>query len=801
MTLVYLAAAFLAGVWLGSVVAVPGEFLLLAALVPVVVAALWWRDKRVRLAAVCALFALLGLGRFQLAQPVIDEHALAAYNDQGWLTLQGVVAGEPDVRDTYTNLHVDVSRLKLKGDTDWRNVGGTLLVRASRYPTYVYGDELEIAGRIQTPPELQDFSYKDYLARQGIHSILYRPQIALLGHGRGGLLYYFYAPLYALKFQAQATIEAILPEPQASLLAGILLGVRATIPPDLMADFSTTGTSHIVAISGFNIAIIAGVFASLATRLVGKRWSWAFALAGVVLFTLMVGASAAVVRAAIMGSLTIMAGYFGRRSDAWAALAAAGLVMVALDPFVPWDLGFQLSFLATLGLMVLSPPLVAGAQPYLTALFGEGALGQWVIEIVNDSLLLTLAAQVTTLPVILVAFGNLSLVSPLTNLLILPAQPAIMLWGALATIGGMIFQPAGQVLGWVAWIFLTYTIEAVRLTARLPFASLNVGRLNAWVAVAYYAALAGGIVIMQHEQARSRLRDLWNTARGRITAVGIIGVLAVVAILIWVAASFLPDGKLHVYFLDVGQGDAILVLTPAGGKVVIDGGTSPGTMTAHLGRHMAFHDRYLDLVVLTHPHDDHLVGLVECLERHDVGQVVDPGYPATTGNYAHWLELLKEKGTPVYRGRRGALQPIDLGNGAVLTLLHPPPTLLEGTESDTNNNSVVLRLAWGESSFLFTGDIEEEGEAVLLRTGAPLRSTVLKAPHHGSKTSLSPEFLAAVSPQVAVICCGADNKFGHPHAGTLEKLTEAGCTVLRTDQNGTVEVVTDGKQMWVHVER
>ncbi|MBU0496141.1 MAG: ComEC family competence protein [Chloroflexi bacterium] len=439
--------------------------------------------------------------------------------------MQGIVAGEPDTRDTYTNLRVDVRRLKPSDEADWHEVHGTVLVRAPRYPAYNYGDELEIAGRIETPPELDDFSYREYLERQGIGSIIYRPQITYLSGGHGGPLYYLYAPLYALKARAQSTIETILPEPQASLLAGILLGVRATIPPDLMADFSTTGTSHIVAISGFNIAIISCVFASFAQRLVGKRWSWVFALAGVALFTLMVGASAAVVRAAVMGCLTILAGYVGRRSDAWAALAAAGLVMAALDPWVLWDLGFQLSFLATLGLMVLSPPLVARAQPYLAALFGKGPPGQWLTEIVNDSLLLTLAAQVTTLPVILVAFGNLSLVAPLTNLLILPAQPAIMLWGALAAIAGMLFAPAGQLCGWVAWVFLTYTVEAVRLTARLPLASLNVGRLNAWVAAAYYAALAGGFVIMQHESLRARLRGLWDTARSRITFASLAGAL------------------------------------------------------------------------------------------------------------------------------------------------------------------------------------------------------------------------------------------------------------------------------------
>ncbi|MBU1748519.1 MAG: MBL fold metallo-hydrolase [Chloroflexi bacterium] len=216
---------------------------------------------------------------------------------------------------------------------------------------------------------------------------------------------------------------------------------------------------------------------------------------------------------------------------------------------------------------------------------------------------------------------------------------------------------------------------------------------------------------------------------------------------------------------------------------------------------MAFYDRTLDLAILTHPHDDHLAGLIECVARYDVGQVLDQGYSTTTANYIRWLELLGERCVPVYQARRDTLQPIDLGAGAVLTVLHPPPALLTGTESDANNNSVVARLTWGEVSFLFAGDIEEAGEAVLLRTGASLQSTVLKAPHHGSQTSLSAEFLAAVNPQVAVISCGADNNFGHPHASTLDKLAGAGCTVWRTDENGTVEVVTDGEGLWVHTER
>jgi competence protein ComEC len=285
----------------------------------------------------------------------------------------------------------------------------------------------------------------------------------------------------------------------------------------------------------------------------------------------------------------------------------------------------------------------------------------------------------------------------------------------------------------------------------------------------------------------------------RLSTKALVAGLAIVVLLVWVAAFSLPDGKLHVTFLDVGQGDAIFIQTPRGQKILVDGGPSPTILLSALGRRMPFWDRTIDLVVLTHPHDDHISGLIPALERYKVKAFLDGGQEHPTPTYTHYLELVQEKGIPYQLARTGVQ--IQLGEGLHMRVLHPQSELLSGTDSDVNNNSIVLRLAYGQISFLLPGDVEEKAEEVLLSSNEDLASTILKSPHHASDTSLNPRFLEAVNPQLAVIQCGADNKFGHPSPTTLAKLKEHSVTVLRTDQNGTVEVVSDGERYWIKTER
>jgi competence protein ComEC len=241
---------------------------------------------------------------------------------------------------------------------------------------------------------------------------------------------------------------------------------------------------------------------------------------------------------------------------------------------------------------------------------------------------------------------------------------------------------------------------------------------------------------------------------------------------------------------------AILIQTPSGQQVLVDGGPDPDKICLELGEELPFWDKSLDLVLLTHAEDDHILGLLEVLSRYKVKQVMEPGFENDNVAYQEWLRLIDEKNITRTVARAG--QQIELGDGIRMEVLHPQEEFVGGSDEDVNNNSVVLRLVWKEISFLLTGDIGDEAERQMLYQGAELDSTVLKVAHHGSAGSTSQHFLAAVDPQVAVICVGTDNPFGHPSPEVMERLEKqvTADSVYLTSE-GTVKFTTDGKRLWV----
>jgi competence protein ComEC len=338
--------------------------------------------------------------------------------------------------------------------------------------------------------------------------------------------------------------------------------------------------------------------------------------------------------------------------------------------------------------------------------------------------------------------------------------------------------------------------------------SVEAGSINIGFICGYYLVLTAAIWLNSN---RKRFFNLVPEATARLRSgvslsfdlsrlkKWVVLPLLVVAVLVAYTAAVMPDGNLRVSFLDVGEGDAVLV-QKGSQQVLVDGGPSPQAINLELGRQMPFWDRTIDLLVLTHPHHDHLAGLVAVLRRYQVGQVLYPDLDYESPLYDEWRRLIEEKGIKHAVARKG--QQIDLGDGVVMKVLSPSTTLLAGTESDVDNNSVVLRLSNGDVSFLFTGDIMREAEWELVSRKASLSSTVLKVAHHGADTSTTPEFLDVVNPQIAVICAGTDNRFGHPSDEVVSRLeqTLGGGNVYRTDEDGTIEFTTDGERLWVRVE-
>ncbi len=519
-----------------------------------------------------------------------------------------------------------------------------------------------------------------------------------------------------------------------------------------------------------------------------RRGSVIFALVGISLYTVLVGADASVVRAALMGGIYLIANrWLGRPNFAYASLILAGFVMTVIRPFTLWDVGFQLSFAATLSLMLYADPLTQwvrrGLERWLARDWVEKVMG-----VLSEAVILTIAAQILTLPLMVGYFGQLSIISLLANALILPAQPAVMIWGGLATLVGLVLPAVGQLFAWVAWLFLGYTIGMVRLFAAVPGATVPLTVSTAGVVAIFGMIAALTWLGKQPPEQRSRIITAVRQNLNQKLAVGVSGVTAVL-VLSWGVTQ--PDGQLHIVFMNVGQGDATFIQTPSGRQILVDGGLYPSVLNDQLGRQMPFWDKEIDMLVATHPDADHVSGLVGVFDRYRVNQLITNGQSfGESPIYDEVLTAAQDHETEIRPVQAGEI--IEFGDGVCLEVLHPGPVLIE---DNRNENSVSMRLVYGEFTFLFTGDAEQVAEGEMLAVERPLTSLVFKAGHHGSNSSSSLPFLQAVQPQIIIVSAGVDNRFGHPAPEMLERATAVGAVVLRTDELGTISVTTNGVGM------
>ena len=804
MSLIYLSCAWVAGIFLGSKFNLPLA-LIFTGLIPLPLLFFRQHRKLIVLTSLCLVAFFIGAFRFQSSLPTINEHYLQFYNDQETVEIRGMVNIDPELRDKTTHIHLSATEIKLEGE--WQEVSGTALLFVPRYPAYSYGDVLQVSGELETPPELDDFDYKGYLAHQGIYSTMLYPNIEIVETGKGS------KPLgwvYSLRNRLSQTIAEVLPEPQASLAQGVILGIRGNIPQSVSDDFAHTGTAHLLAISGLHLGILAGILLSIGIWLFGRRhylYIW-LALGIIWLYVLITGMHPPVIRAAIMASLFLTAELLGRQRSAITSLAFAAAVMAGISPHLLWDASFQMSFLAMAGLIFIFPPLQALGRRAVRATLGEDRAAASIANLVSDSFSIILGAILAVWPIVAHYFGIVSFMAPLATFLALPALPGIIITGALAGGVGLIFLPVAQVIAWLAWLFLSHMLLVVNGLAAIPLSSIEVGVVNAHLIWAYYLVLALALWFNSHRRQASTLttksltsvkpaiNKITNSV-SRVPKKWVIPPLLVIAILVSLTAATMPDDKLHVSILDVGQGDAILI-QQGNQQVLVDGGPSPQAITLELSQKMPFWDRTIELVVLTHPSADHVTGLVEVLDRYQVKQVLYPHLNFSSNIYDEWLRLVKDIKTATAR----AGQQINLGE-ATIEVLNPQIPHLNDSESDIDNNGVVLHITMGKVSFLLTADMMWEAELELITHRANLTSTVLKVAHHGSNTSTTSEFLAVVNPQLAVISAGADNRFGHPTPEVMERLEEklGSENVYRTDRNGTAEFITDGERLWVRVER
>ena len=745
-----------------------------------------WTRRSARPAMAIAI-GTLAIGVRLLTSPVDDPATVARPLPDGRGPWTAVVESRGSDR---AGQQVATLRISSGGDA---GPASSWLVAATlpRYPEIEPGLVVTVDGGLAAPPT---GAYGDYLRRTGVVATLQSRTLKVIGAETGPG-----AMLERLRRGAGDALAAAIPEPEAGLAAGIVIGLRDRVDRDLAADFTTVGASHVVAISGWNIAIVAATVAALARGFVRRRRS-AILVVAIVAYVLFAGASPSVVRAAAMAGVVLLARETGRAGRAATALGWAAAILLVIEPSLVLDPGFQLSTLATAGILAWADPL----ERRLRALVG-GRLPGWLAE----SLAVSLAAQAATLPVVLATFGRLAVISPVINLAVVPLVAPAMAAAVLALLGGAVVvlggpTIVGTIAGLPAWALLTAMCTVIRGGATLPIASVTLGPpwtiVSAVAVVLVPAAIVVGRRRLRRTSPRSgppsrrlpsptpatpRATTPHPTHRARLAVVA----LAIAVGGLAMAAAHRADGTTRITVLDVGQGDSILVEGGQGGRLLIDGGPDPDRLLVELDRRLPPWDRRLDVLVLTHPHEDHVAGLPLLLERYRVGRIYETGMRGPGPGYAAFARDLASPTAPpdgiLSTGARITLDDIRF------TVLWPDPGRVPREPPDAgrgiNDVSIVLLGQVAGRRILLTGDVEDDVDPLLARRGLPAID-ILKVAHHGSATASTPAFLDAVQPRVAIVSSGAGNPYGHPARSTIDRLKATGARVLRTDTDGSVAV-------------
>lgn len=446
-------------------------------------------DRKTRRIAAPMLAGALGIGLafFAVARTthVPDPSTVDYYANGEAVALIGSIVDEPDRRPLQTKYTIGVRGIQINATGGVLPVGGRVLATDRRgWPQYSYGDDVRVRGQLERPEPIETFHYDRYLSRFDVYSVIYRASFDKKGEGRGNM---FFGYLFKLKETFEGQINRLLPEPHASFMAGLLTGSRKGIPEHLMEDFNITGLTHIIAISGYNITIVIAIIAGLLFWLPLKKRFFP-AVFAIIAFTLFVGASAAVVRASIMGILGLIALQTGRQSDVRLTVLWTLLIMLLWNPKYLWyDAGFQLSFLAVIGLVECGP--------ILNKLFGRlpNVLG------VREAFFMTISAQIVAVPLIILLFGRISLMAPFANVLVAPLIPLAMLFGFVGTLVSFVSFPLGQIISYPGWSSLDWIVSIAKFFAEIPAASLDM-KMSTWVIVGYYVILAAILFWVQRKK-------------------------------------------------------------------------------------------------------------------------------------------------------------------------------------------------------------------------------------------------------------------------------------------------------------
>lgn len=741
------------------------------------------------------------IGYMQINKELLTPAADKAFKQKHKALAQGEVSLVEET-EKYTRLTIKESVLSIEGGGTYQDL--KLLVYIDDNEKYRAGNKVEVSGSVikftkaSNPGQFNEYLF--YRTKK-YHYKFYAESVTILN----SKINFYHQTLFTIRKQLTATYYKLLSEKNAGILTAMMLGDTNNLDADIKELYRENGISHILAISGLHISLLGLTLYKIFRRLrVPLFLSTAFTLLFLYSYGILTGFGVSTNRAVVMMGVYMAALLVGRTYDLLSGTAFSALIILLQSPLEITSAGFLLSFGAVIGIGTVYPALQ-------NALSGKEMDGQKKLEgqkrpdkkagnsfrnaagnLILQTLLTSLSAQVILLPILLWFFYEMPVYSLFVNLLIIPLSSLLTILAFLTVLAGCISVPIGVFLMGSVNYILEFYEGVCRLGSKLPYKSILTGRPGILVILIFYAAL---FFFVQ-----------WNKKKGR--RLSLLLLLSFIILLVPV-----KEKHLEVVFLDVGQGDGIFLRFPDGTTMLVDGGSSD---VKELGKYrlepfLKYKGiKKIDYAVITHGDSDHYSGVLEFMQPEYKGDIrikhlILPGVSLKGEAYRNIIQAAEKRRVGVSVLSKGDSL---VRGGVYLSCLWPDKGAIEssGEASDTNSHSIVLSLRYLGFDLLLTGDLEGIGEDIVVREieegklgkdGIPLQYDILKVAHHGSKYSTGSEFLNAVSPAYAIISCGENNSYGHPHEETIKRLATSNSRILQTPEAGAITVITDGRKMYI----
>ena len=741
---------------------------------------------------------------------VLDNNYESKYeNISGKVSIKAIIISEPEDKDYKNTYTIKVE--EINGDKKYKNTKLLLDIKRSELQEEPeFGDEIEISGEFKEPNSARNykgFDYKQYLKSKKIYGTVSAESYKILDNNKVNCID---NAINTIHKNMKNNMSKILDKEEAALCIGILIGNRESISEQTEDNFKKSNLTHMLAVSGSHITYIINALAILLGK-TSKRGAKIFTIIILIFFMALTGFTSSVIRACIMGILVLLASILYRKSDTINNLGISSFIILLFNPYSISDVGFLLSYGGTIGIVLLGDKITNSMYTVLYKLTKEKknkGIFNKIIKYVITSFSITLAANLIIIPIMSYNFSTISFTFWISNILAAPIMEVVTIFGFIVYFISIIFMPLAQFLGLLLNALLLLLLKIAEISSLIPGSSIYIKTPYIIECIIYYLLIWFWLewnyiknLIKENKifMAIVELKSKFHTKRIKV-------ILAFSSILLIILTSVFIHcypKTLKIYFVDVGQGDCTLIETPTNKHILIDGGGSEfgsfdvgeSTLLPYL---LDRRITTIDYMLISHFDSDHIDGLFAIMENLKVKNIIISKQGENSDNLTKFQEIVKKEKINVIVAKQGDYIQID--KYSYFEILFPEENLIR--DNILNNNSIVTRFCSMGLKMLFTGDIEEVAENrlyELYKNTDKLKATILKVAHHGSKTSSTAKFLELVTPKIALIGVGENNKFGHPNDGVIDRLRAYTNKIYRTDMNGEIELIYIKGKMHVNI--